>query len=94
MEAFETGQELSAEALKQLEKLAKERIDAERDRQQTGLDADTFTIYWELKREGIEGAKALAKISKRFSTGFPITATTPKNSASSKQKFTNCCSAS
>src|SRR5438477_8405015 len=53
MEAFDDSHESSAEALRQLEKLAKERIDAEKERQQTGLDAETFTIYWELKREGI-----------------------------------------
>src|SRR5436190_14130972 len=57
MEAFEDSQESSVDALRQLEKLAKERIDAEKEREQAGLDADTFTIYWELKREGIGDPK-------------------------------------
>jgi type I restriction enzyme R subunit len=71
MEAFEDSQESSVEALGQLEKLAKERIDAEKERRSTGLDADTFTIYWELKREGIEGAKILAKNLKALFGRFP-----------------------
>ncbi len=71
MEAFEDSQESSVEALGQLEKLAKERIDAEKERQQTGLAADTFTIYWELKREGIDGAKGLAKNLKALFDRFP-----------------------
>jgi type I restriction enzyme R subunit len=61
MEAFEDSQESSVDALRQLEKLAKERIEAEEERRQTGLDADSFTIYWEFKREGVAGAKELAK---------------------------------
>jgi len=44
-----------------LEKLAKERIEAEEERRRTGLDADSFTIYWELKREGVEDAQGSAK---------------------------------
>ncbi len=71
MESFEDGQESSVEALRQLEKLAKERLDAEEEREQTGLDAETFTIYWELKREGIEGAKTLAKNVKAVFDRFP-----------------------
>ena len=71
MEAFEDSQESSVEALRQLEKLAKERIDAEKERQQTGLAADTFTIYWELKREGIDEAKGLAKNLKALFDRFP-----------------------
>jgi type I restriction enzyme, R subunit len=71
MEAFESSQESSVEALRQLEKLAKERIDAERERQETGLDADTFTIYWELKRERLEGPKELARSVKAVFERFP-----------------------
>jgi type I restriction enzyme R subunit len=71
MEAFEDSQESSVEALRQLEKLARERIDAENERQQTGLAADTFTIYWELKREGIDEAKGLAKNLKALFDRFP-----------------------
>jgi type I restriction enzyme, R subunit len=71
MDGFETGQESSAETLRQLEKLAKEWIDAEKERQQTGLDARTFTIYWELKRESVEGAKKLAENIKALFDRFP-----------------------
>ncbi len=71
MEAFEDTQESSVEALRQLENLAKERIDAEKERRQTGLDAATFTIYWELKREGIDGAGELAKNVKAVFDRFP-----------------------
>jgi type I restriction enzyme, R subunit len=71
MEAFEGSQESSVEALRQLEKLAKERIEAEQERRQTGLDADSFTIYWELKREGVEDSKVLAKNIKAVFDRFP-----------------------
>jgi type I restriction enzyme, R subunit len=71
MEAFEDSQESSVETLRQLEKLAKERIDAENERRQTGLDPDTFTIYWELKREHLEGAEELTKTIKAVFDRFP-----------------------
>ena len=71
MEAFEDSQESSVDALRQLEKLAKERIDAEKEREQAGLDADTFTIYWELKREGIGDPRTLAKNLKALFDRFP-----------------------
>ena len=71
MEAFEDSQESSVDALRQLEKLAKERIDAEKEREQAGLDADTFTIYWELKHEGIGDPKTLAKNLKALFDRFP-----------------------
>ena len=67
----QASQESSVDALRQLEKLAKERIDAEKEREQAGLDADTFTIYWELKREGIGDPKTLAKNLKALFDRFP-----------------------
>src|SRR5437867_2400652 len=71
MEAFEDSQESSVETLNQLDKLARERIDAEEERRQTGLDADLFTIYWELKREEIGDATPLAKNLKALFDRFP-----------------------
>src|SRR5207248_6635571 len=71
MEAFEDSQESSVDTLRQLEILAKERIEAEKERQQTGLDAETFAIYWELKREGIKGPEALAKTLRAILDRFP-----------------------
>ena len=71
MEAFEDSQESSVETLRQLEKLAEERIEAEEERRQTGLDADLFTIYWELKREEIGDATPLAKNLKALFDRFP-----------------------
>ncbi|PYJ51846.1 MAG: deoxyribonuclease HsdR [Verrucomicrobia bacterium] len=71
MEAFEDSQESSVETLRQLEKLAKERIEAEEERRQTGLDAGSFTIYWELKREGVEDTNALTKNVKAVFDRFP-----------------------
>src|SRR5438094_9212593 len=71
MEAFEDSQESSVETPRQLEKLAEERIEAEEERRQTGLDADLFTIYWELKREEIGDATPLAKNLKALFDRFP-----------------------
>ena len=62
MEAFEDSQESSIEALQQLEKLAKERIEARKNADDERAWARTrFTIYWELKREGVEDAQGSAK---------------------------------
>jgi type I restriction enzyme, R subunit len=42
MEAFEDSQESSVETLNQLDKLAKERVDAEKEREQTGFGCRDF----------------------------------------------------
>ena len=71
MEGFRRQSGVVHRSVQQLEKLAKERIEAEKERRQTGLDADSFTIYWELKREGVDEAKALARNVKAVFDRFP-----------------------
>jgi type I restriction enzyme R subunit len=41
------------EALAQLEKLLAEYAQAQREHEQSGLDLNTFTIYWVLKQAGV-----------------------------------------
>ncbi|MBU0766236.1 HsdR family type I site-specific deoxyribonuclease [Patescibacteria group bacterium] len=61
MENLEDRQVSTKEAMKEIEGLMRERIDAEKERQKTGLDANSFTIYWLLKQEGIREPIVLAK---------------------------------
>lgn len=61
MEILEDRQVSTREALKKIEQLMREKIDAEKEREQTGLDANAFTIYWLLKQESIRDPIALAK---------------------------------
>lgn len=61
MEALEERQTSTREALVTIEKLMREKIDAEKEREQTGLDTNTFTIYWLLKQEGLRDPIGLAK---------------------------------
>lgn len=60
MEQFDDRQKSTQDALNELELLAKKKIEAEAERQRTEMDINTFTIYWELKSEGIQGAQELA----------------------------------
>jgi hypothetical protein len=61
MEALEERQTSTREALVTIEKQMREKIDAEKEREQTGLDTNTFTIYWLLKQEGLRDPVELAK---------------------------------
>ncbi|MEY4489269.1 MAG: hypothetical protein RIQ79_1777, partial [Verrucomicrobiota bacterium] len=60
MEALDERQASTQQALEQLEALMGERLEAERARQASGLEAGAFGVFWELKREGYDEAKARA----------------------------------
>jgi len=60
MDAIEDRQTTTKEALRQLETLVTERMEAEKARKESGLDGGAFAVFWELKREGYEEAKAKA----------------------------------
>ena len=52
LEALEDRQKATTEALNELEKLVEERVEAGKERERTGLDVNTFSIYWQLRRGG------------------------------------------
>ena len=58
MEALDERQASTQQALEQLEALMGERLEAERARQASGLEPGAFGVFWELKREGYDEAKA------------------------------------
>jgi type I restriction enzyme R subunit len=58
MDALDDRQASTQQALEQLEALMAERLAAEKARTDSGLEAGAFGVYWELKREGFEEAKA------------------------------------
>jgi type I restriction enzyme R subunit len=71
MEEFDDRQKSTRDALAELERLAREKIEAERERQRTGMDINTFTIYWELRGEGVQKAQELAAAINEVIQRFP-----------------------
>jgi len=59
-EQYDVRQVSTEEARQQLELLAREALDAEQAKKDTGLPDDTFTLYWELKRHIYKDPKKLA----------------------------------
>ncbi len=53
LESYDDRQISTQEALKRLERLLTEYVQAAREREQTGFDLNTFTIYWVLKQAGV-----------------------------------------
>ena len=67
LESYDDRQIGTQEALKQLEKLLTEYVQASKEREQTGFDLNTFTIYWVLKQAGAsEPEKAAPLIDAAF----------------------------
>ena len=69
-QAFDDRQLTAQAALKQIEMLVQEVVDAQSEQKTMGLDAGTFGLYWVLREENIEDAANLAVsvagIFKRF----------------------------
>jgi type I restriction enzyme R subunit len=58
MEALDERQTTTEKALKELVSLVTERFAAEKARKESGLDAGSFAVYWELKSEGFDDAQS------------------------------------
>ncbi|MBU0458370.1 HsdR family type I site-specific deoxyribonuclease [Patescibacteria group bacterium] len=71
LENLEDRQISTQEAMKKIEALMHERIDAEKERGKTGLGTNAFTIYWVLKQEGIRDSIGLAKELENAYQRFP-----------------------
>ena len=70
-EAFDDRQITSLEALKKIEALINEVLEARRRQEETGFDINTFTIYWLLRQENVKWHESLAPIINNAFLRFP-----------------------
>ncbi len=71
LESYDDRQISTQEALKQLERLLAEYAQATREREQTGFDLNTFTIYWVLKQAGASKPEGVAPLIDAAVGRFP-----------------------
>ena len=70
-EAFDDRQLSTQGALKKIEELIAEILDARRQQKETGFDINTFTIFWILKKENISNAEKCAPAINSVFERFP-----------------------
>lgn len=75
LEALEDRQKATTDAQQDLCKLMEERAEAEKAQRETGLDVNTFSIYWELRRQGIKSPEELGREINQLFVRFPNYAT-------------------
>ncbi|HVU46937.1 MAG TPA: HsdR family type I site-specific deoxyribonuclease [Terracidiphilus sp.] len=71
MTALEDRQVSTKDALEQIEALMQEKLAAENARKASGLDPDTFEIFWFLQQQKLENPQSLAKEIVAAYTRFP-----------------------
>jgi len=71
IEDLEERKTSTVKAREELETLMRERIEARKAREASGLDAQTFAVAWALKGEGIEQAEELAREISAAYARFP-----------------------
>jgi len=71
MEALEDRQVSTTEAMTKIESLMKEKLEAEKARRESGLDVDTFQIFWFLQQQELKDALPIAKEISTVFTRFP-----------------------
>lgn len=74
MDALEDRQVSTADALARIEALMQEKLEAEQARKQSGLDPDTFEIFWFLQQQKLPDAMMLAKEISAVYQRFPNSA--------------------
>ncbi|MEW6614636.1 MAG: HsdR family type I site-specific deoxyribonuclease [Thermodesulfobacteriota bacterium] len=70
-EAFDDRQISTKQALKKIEELIHEIVEARRQQKETDFDINTFTIFWILKQEKIENHKKIAPAVNSVFERFP-----------------------
>lgn len=70
-EAFDNRQVTALDALRKVEALINEMLEARRQQEETGFDINTFTIYWLLKQENVKWFEKLAPIINTAFVRFP-----------------------
>ncbi|OGK78062.1 MAG: deoxyribonuclease HsdR [Candidatus Rokubacteria bacterium GWC2_70_16] len=71
LEAYDDRQVGTQEALRELERLLAEFVQAGKERDKTGFDLNTFTLYWVLKQGGAPGPDRLAPLLDAAFARFP-----------------------
>lgn len=71
MAILEDRQVSTTEAMAKIEALMQEKLEAEKARRESGLDPDTFEIFWFLQRQDLKGALAIAKEIMTIFACFP-----------------------
>lgn len=71
MEAFDDRQENTEEALKKIEALTREIVEAQRLQKSMGLDETTFSFFWTLKNERIPQPERSSAIIRAVFDRFP-----------------------
>jgi len=68
---YSNDQKQTRKALEQLEDLAKQKVEGEKERRALGLDVNVFAIFWILKQEGLPDQQALAEEIDAAFAAFP-----------------------
>ncbi|MCH7228972.1 type I restriction endonuclease subunit R [Haloferula sp. A504] len=71
LDEYSNDQKQTRKALKQLEELAQQKVEAEKQRQEMGLDVNVFAIFWVLKQEGLADRRGLAEEIDAAFAAFP-----------------------
>jgi len=71
MEAFDERQETTEEALRKIEAIVQEIVEAKQLQEKMEFDETTFSIFWILKQEGIEEPERTAVIIREVFDRFP-----------------------
>jgi type I restriction enzyme R subunit len=71
MTGFEDRQMSTTDALSKIEELVQEKLRAEQARKESGLDPDTFEIFWFLQRQEVKDARLLAEEIRAAYSRFP-----------------------
>src|ERR1043166_553013 len=78
MTGLEDRQVSTSDALARIEALMQEKLEAEKARKETGLDPDTFDIFWLLQQQKLPDAMILAKEINAVHQRFPNSASNPE----------------
>jgi len=71
MAAYDERQETTEEALKKVESLVREIVEARRVREETGFDQTTFSLFWALKHKDLADPEGTAVMVRAVFDRFP-----------------------
>lgn len=71
MEDYDNRQETTREALKKVEQLVLEIVDAEKQKENMGFDETSFAFFWTLKDEGVSSPEKTSGIIRTIFDRFP-----------------------
>ncbi len=71
MDAYDQRQSTTTEALKQIETLIREIIEAQKQQAKMGFDAPTFACFWTLKQANVDHPQQAAPVIRAIFSRFP-----------------------